>query len=169
MAELQKKVCVLGAFAVGKTSLVGQFVHHKFSDKYLTTMGVKVDRKVLDIDGQGLRMLLWDLAGEDDAHQVRPSYLKGMSGYLLVADSTRKATLDVALSLRDRITESFGALPYSLLINKVDLSSDWELERERLADMEGRGVTVVHTSARTGVGVDEAFQSLGRSLLKETR
>ena len=71
------KVCMLGAFAVGKTSLVQQYVNSIFSEKYQTTLGVKIDKKSLQVDGQQLELILWDLAGEDEFMEVRSSYLRG--------------------------------------------------------------------------------------------
>ena len=80
-----KKICMLGSFAVGKTSLVSQFVSSIFSDKYLSTVGVKVDRKSVSVKGQDVTLMLWDLYGEDGFQRVQKSYLRGASGYLLVA------------------------------------------------------------------------------------
>ena len=97
---IQKKICMLGGFGVGKTSLVSRFVHSIFSDKYLTTVGVKIEKKSVDL-GARSRSDHWDLHGEDDFQKVRMSYLRGASGYLLVADGTRRATLDTALALHD--------------------------------------------------------------------
>ena len=47
----QKKVCMVGTSGVGKTSLVAKFVRSIFSDKYLTTVGVKIDKKTVTVDG----------------------------------------------------------------------------------------------------------------------
>ena len=62
----QKKVCVLGAFGVGKTSLVRRYVQSIFSDAYLTTVGVKIDKKNLNVGETPVTLILWDIAGEDD-------------------------------------------------------------------------------------------------------
>ena len=86
---IQKKVCLLGGTGVGKTSLVAQFVHSIFSDKYLTTVGVKIDKKSVDVDGTDVELVIWDVYGHDDFQKLRVSYLRGTSGYLLVADGTR--------------------------------------------------------------------------------
>jgi small GTP-binding protein len=86
---IQKKVCLLGTSGVGKTSLVAQFVHSMFSDKYLTTVGVKIDKKSMAVDGTEVTLVIWDLAGDDDFQRLQISYLRGTSGYLLVADGTR--------------------------------------------------------------------------------
>ena len=104
---LQKKICMIGAFSVGKTSLVKRYVQSVFSDTYLTTVGVKIDKKTVDVAGRTVNLILWDLAGEDDIASLRMSYLRGAAGYVLVADGTRPSTLDVALSLRERVRTEF--------------------------------------------------------------
>ena len=68
-AVLQKKICMLGGFSVGKTSLVKRYVQSVFSETYLTTVGVKIDKKTVDLSDRIVHLILWDLAGEDD---IRP-------------------------------------------------------------------------------------------------
>ena len=93
-ASLKKKICLIGAFAVGKTSLVRQYVYSLFSEKYLSTVGVKIDKKLLVMDGRELELIIWDLHGEDDFQSVRMSYLRGASGCIYVVDGTRRVTLE---------------------------------------------------------------------------
>src|SRR4026209_2201357 len=93
---LQKKICMLGGFGVGKTSLVSRFVTSIFSDTYLTTIGVKIDKKTFAVDAHEMTLMLWDIYGQDEFQTVRDSYLRGASGYLLVADGTRYATPETA-------------------------------------------------------------------------
>jgi small GTP-binding protein len=91
---LQKKICLLGAFGVGKTSLTRRYVDSIFSDTYLTTVGVKIDKKAVRVGANDVNLLIWDIAGEDDVSAVRTSYLRGAAGYLLVVDVTRAQTLE---------------------------------------------------------------------------
>ena len=163
--KLQKKICMLGAYAVGKTSLVSRFVRSIFSDKYLTTVGVKIDKKSLEIDNVNLSLILWDLAGEDDLYQVRMSYLRGSAGYLLIADGTRRATLDKALELHQRALAEIGEVPFTLVVNKLDVLEDWEIQESDLTSLSESGLQVVATSAKSGVGVEETFQALARKML----
>ncbi|UCI08763.1 Rab family GTPase [Mesorhizobium sp. B1-1-8] len=159
-ASLQKKLCMLGGFSVGKTSLVRRFVSSVFSDTYLTTVGVKIDKKTVDLDGRTVNLILWDLAGEDDLASLRLSYLRGASGYLLVADGTRRSTLDVALSIQQRVEAEFGSLPFALLLNKNDLTDQWVIGDDDVAKLRKNGLWVRSSSARTGEGVEEAFRDL---------
>src|SRR5207302_7436931 len=87
-ATLQKKICVLGGFGVGKTSLVKRYIESIFSESYLTTVGVKIDKKTVDLTDRIVNLILWDIAGEDDLSSLRVAYLRGSAGYLLVADGT---------------------------------------------------------------------------------
>jgi small GTP-binding protein len=162
---IQKKICMLGAFAVGKTSLVARFVKSIFSDKYHTTVGVKIDKKVLQLDGQEVMLMLWDLAGEDEFNKIQTSYLRGSSGYILVADGTRQVTVDKALNLRQTVSEAIGPAPFILVINKADLMEDWELDTATIEDLQQQGITVIKGSAKTGEGVEEAFHTLTRKML----
>ncbi len=165
MGIVRKKICMLGTFAVGKTSLVAQFVHGIFSEKYLTTIGVKIDKKSLEHGGQPIELLLWDLNGEDRFQKVSTSYLRGSDGYLLVADGTRKPTLEAALTLHQRAQDTLGEVPFVLLLNKADLVDEWELEDEDWTHLQALGWTILQTSAKTGTRVDEAFHILAQQLV----
>ncbi len=163
---IQKKICILGAFAAGKTSLVRRFVKGIFSENYLTTVGVKIDKKEMEIEGQELHLILWDLSGEDQFQKLNVSYLRGASGYFLVVDGTRGETLDTARSLQKTVEEACGHIPFVLMCNKLDLKDDWELGDNDLDDCSKKGWIVFKTSAKTGQGVEEAFSSLAGKLLE---
>lgn len=162
---IRKKICLLGAFAVGKTSLVSRFVHSIFSDKYLTTVGVKIDKKSLAVDGQPVELVIWDIYGDDDFQKVRPSYLRGTAGYFLVVDGTRRATLDTAVGLQATAEQVTTRAPFIMVVNKADLADSWEIDDAVLRNYSQKGWQVVRTSAKTGEGVDNAFADLARAML----
>ncbi|MEL6327659.1 MAG: Rab family GTPase [Cyanobacteria bacterium J06626_23] len=164
---LQKKICMVGAFAVGKTSLVAQYVRGIYSEKYHTTIGVKIDKKVVEIGGQTLNLVLWDIHGEDEYQNVRMSYLRGTAAYLLVADGTRRTSLDVALNLRAKVVENIGHLPFVLVLNKADRLADWEITEADIAPLIENGWSVIRTSAKTGLGVEDCFLQLSQQMLQE--
>ena len=157
---LQKKICMLGGFSVGKTSLVKRYVQSVFSETYLTTVGVKIDKKTVDLSDRIVNLILWDLAGEDDISSLRMSYLRGSAGYVLVADGTRPSTLEVALSLRQRVEADLGPLPFVLLLNKNDLREEWAIRDAEIEELRTNGWWVQSSSARTGDGVEDAFKTL---------
>jgi len=161
---LQKKICMLGGFGVGKTSLVSRFVSSMFSDAYLTTVGVRIDKKTVVLESGEMTLMLWDIYGQDDFQTVRDSYLRGASGYLLVADGTRHATLDTAAALQQRAASVVGGVPFLLLLNKADLDREWQVDERALVKLVDRGWTVVKTSAKTGAGVEDAFAKLARAM-----
>ena len=161
---IQKKICMLGSFAVGKTSLVRRFVESIYSDKYHTTVGVKVDKKVVAIGADQVTLLLWDIEGAETEHDLRKSYLRGAAGYLLVADGTRADTLDKAVTLQSRAEETIGAVPFLLLLNKSDLIATWNFDRHQLEALKQRDWEVMDTSAKTGSGVEEAFLILAQKV-----
>jgi small GTP-binding protein len=162
---IQKKICMLGGFAVGKTSLVSRFVNSIFSDKYHSTVGVKIDKKPVSIDGQAMTLMLWDVNGQDDFQTVQPSHLRGMSGYLLVVDGTRRATLETARQLHEKAAATAGDVPFLLLLNKADLGPAWEIDEQSFLALVEQGWRVVRTSAKTGDGVEAAFEKLAREML----
>ncbi len=163
---LQKKICMVGAFATGKTSLVAKFVYSIFSEKYQTTVGVKIDRKTLKIEEKELNLILWDLYGEDEFQKLRTSYLRGSSGYLLVVDGTRKSTLQTAFDLQKRVEDSIGKLPFILVLNKWDLQDEWEIDSESIQAIKNQGWTTIETSAKTGLNVEDIFHTLASKILE---
>jgi small GTP-binding protein len=162
---IQKKICMLGASAVGKTSLVARFVQGHFSEKYLTTVGVKIDKKQVQVDGEEVLLMLWDMQGEDRFQKVQMSYLRGTNGYLLVADGTRRDTIDRALLLQEEARGVAGDAPFYLILNKADLVEEWDVDDATRADLESNGWTIVTSSAKTGENVEETFAGLARRML----
>lgn len=164
---IKKKICMLGAYNVGKTSLVRQFVFSIFEDRYHSTIGVKIDKKEIEIEDQKLQFMLWDVAGEDERFSVPPSYLRGAAGYLLVIDGTRKKTLEQALNLQERAEEAVGNVPFIAVLNKCDLMDEWELDENVMDELSGKNWEVLKTSAKLGTGVEEVFLKLGKMILSQ--
>ena len=165
-AMIQKKVCMLGAFAVGKTSLVARFVSSIYSDHYQTTVGVKVDSKEVAVGGVPVNLVLWDMQGEDELQKVKLVYLRGAAGYLLVADGTRASTLATAESLQRKLTAAIGPVPFVLVLNNADRETDWELDAARVDALRHKGWSIRKSSARTGSGVKESFEHLAALIIR---
>jgi len=161
----RKKICLLGAFAVGKTSLVSRFVHGVFDERYQTTIGVKIDKREVEVDGKGVTLVVWDLYGEDRFQRLEASYWRGSHGLLLVVDGTRAWTLDHAREMHARAREIVGDVPHVLLVNKSDLDAEWRVDPAQLADWVEQGSVVLRTSAKTGENVAAAFDALARKML----
>lgn len=163
---IKKKICMIGAFAAGKTSLVQQHVHSIFSEKYHTTVGVKIDKKTMVVGGQQVDLIIWDLYGEDDFQTVQMSYLRGSAGALYVVDGTRRETLDIAMKLKVRADQAVGPLPTVVAFNKCDLEYRWELTAEDTNRLADEHISTIKTSAKTGYSVEAAFQTLAERILE---
>lgn len=178
--SISKKVCLLGDFAVGKTSLVRRFVYDRFDDRYISTIGVKVSRKTLMVaDETGiveLNLLLWDLAGSDSFRDVRASYLRGASGAILVCDLSRPETLACLPEIAASLRAASGDPALIMAANKRDLLSDPVAPGAAVgaavgaaADMAGLlGIPCHLTSARQGDEVEALFRQLGQQLARST-
>lgn len=159
---ISKKVILTGSFGVGKTSLFNRFIFSRFSDKYLTTIGVKVNKKTLNINGRELSMLVWDIAGEVSQDKVPTSYFLGASGVLYVFDLTRPSTFANIKTDLEYLNKVIPDTIIKVVGNKMDLVSAEELT--------GIKANIQHpwdilTSAKTGDHVEELFNELGVSLL----
>ncbi|SRR5579871_2068730 len=161
---MKKKICMVGQYAVGKTSLVRRFVDSIFDERYQTSIGVKIDRKDVMFGGKPLMLLLWDLAGEDELAQLNVSHLRGAAGYILVADGCRAETLAATVELQRRIAQIEGPIPFVLALNKCDLRDRWEVRSDQAGES---GWPVFETSAKDGSGVEEMFLALAARLLRE--
>jgi small GTP-binding protein len=161
----QKKIALLGAPGVGKTSLVRRFVESLFDDKYLTTIGVKVDKKSLRVGDDDVALMIWDIAGAEEHFSVPSSYVKGAAGYLLVADGTRPETLDAGVRIVEQIDRDLGQIPFVLVLNKHDLVESWRGDLAGDPRLQSRSLATLSSSAKTGENVDEAFQRLAAAIV----
>ncbi len=165
---IKKKICMLGGYAVGKTSLVKNFVHSIFSEKYHITLGVKIDKKSILVNDQEVTLMLWDIAGEEENFTIPLSYLKGSDGYILVIDGTRKKTYDQAIDIQARVQKNMGDLPFVVALNKSDLVDEWEINPSTCSEMEQRKWMVVESSAKSGKGVEKVFANLAEKIFSDT-
>jgi small GTP-binding protein len=165
MEIVQKKICLMGDFAVGKTSLVRRYIEGQFKERYLSTMGVSISRKAIPRGDYRLHMLLWDLAGGEEFAQHQASYLRGTAGALIVCDITRKETLDDLSRYAEQVREANPDSCLIFLANKVDLEDQFDFGLEDLA-LQARSWRCPYllTSAKTGQHVENAFLMLADQL-----
>jgi small GTP-binding protein len=167
MTEIVRKICLLGDFAVGKTSLVSRYVNNVFSDRYLTTVGVKLDtrlQKIAASDGSDVertvKLVIWDLAGSSTLSNPAKAYIQGAHGFLVVCDGTRRATLSSGLSLLANARSQVGDRPSVMLVNKQDLFDSWEIDQDSLDIARQSTQSLYATSAKTGANVERAFRAI---------
>lgn len=119
----------------------------------------------MNVGATDVALILWDIAGEDEVTAIRTSYLRGAAGYFLVVDLTRGETLEVAKSIQARVISEIGAVPFLFLFNKADLEEDQDIPEQSLEELKDAGCVVLRTSAKTGEGVQEAFQILANRMV----
>jgi len=165
---IQRKICILGDFAVGKTSLVRRFVEGRFDDRYLTTIGVKVSRRPVKLQQElTVNLLIWDLAGGEEYTGVQTSYIQGSSGALLVCDLTRPNTFDALEPYARRLQAVNPGSALILAGNKADLAEQHQIEDEMLSELASTlQAAWFITSAKTGNGVETAFTNLANKILE---
>ncbi len=164
---IRKKICLLGDFAVGKTSLVRRYVHGIFDEKYLTTIGVTLSQKSILRAGYELRLIVWDLAGGEDFSRSETLYLRGAAGALILCDLSRADSLPLLRHYAYQLWESSPEAAIILIGNKSDLlhyrqASANQAELARIA--ADLNLDYLLTSAKTGENVDLAFQSLADAI-----
>lgn len=178
-----QKMCLIGDFGVGKTSLIRQFVDRQFSDQYLSTVGVKISSKIVHIDEntyknanandinqniQQLKLLVWDIEGSTRFKAIAPNYLQGARGALIVGDVTRASSLE---NIKSHIQLFQSVNPKScaiIALNKIDLIDSHEQDRllqSMITELNDIKISIYVTSAKTGVGVDSIFQTLAQEIL----
>ncbi|MCW8832827.1 MAG: GTP-binding protein [Colwellia sp.] len=160
---IQKKICLLGASSVGKTSLVKQFVEGIFNEKYLTTIGVKIDKKIVSIENKQVQFLLWDIEGNDRYNVFQERYLRGAAAYIIVVDQTRISSFMEGIDIHT-LARKASNCPAILAINKNDLQANWHWEDKELKDYKDLFELQFSTSAKTGENVEDMFTALARLL-----
>lgn len=151
----KKKVCMVGDFSVGKTSLTQKFVNNVFSDKYLTTIGVKIDT----VEVANTKLIVWDVAGRDSLSPINASYLVGAAGVVLVCDGTRPNTVSGLLDIWQTVKARIGDVPVVVALNKADLDG-WLIDEDAHAAFAAQGWESFSTSAKDGRNVDAIFETL---------
>ncbi|NEO33513.1 MAG: GTP-binding protein [Symploca sp. SIO3C6] len=173
MGMISKKICLVGDFGVGKTSLIRRFVERQFSDQYLSTVGVKISRKTLELMGEkpdqklNLRLMIWDLEGHTKFKGISKNHLQGASGALVVADLTRPETIE---NIPEHINLFLSINPKGIIIvalNKADLFTQEKLQKARQIKEFESILATYQTSAKNGLYVDEIFYQLACEMIKK--
>ncbi|MBN2230210.1 MAG: GTP-binding protein [Candidatus Thorarchaeota archaeon] len=162
------KLVFLGEGGVGKTSLVGRYVYDSFEGDYLATIGAAMHTKPVKVDDTLCKLVIWDIAGQDDFAQLRKAYYQNASGAFFVFDTTRPATLQRIDEWIEALNAVTGKIPIVLLENKVDLES--RIERAELEKIAKKfDMKLIQTSAKEDTNVEEAFLEMTREILEKSR
>ena len=188
MEEVLKKVVLLGDSAVGKTSLMNRFIKNAFDDSYISTVGAKVSKKVVNVSfnnvDYAVSFMLWDIIGSEGYKSTQSRHIAGLNGAIIVADLSRPETIkkleEYWIPLLEETTA--GTMPPILFVgNKLDIvdeevaakalvefiEMDGRIRHDDIVDRYKTLKPYVTTSAKTGHGVEEGFATLGEMMVME--
>ncbi|MHA1798742.1 MAG: Rab family GTPase [Candidatus Helarchaeota archaeon] len=165
MVEYGFKLVLLGDEGVGKSSLIVRYIKNKFLNEYISTIGVDFLTKNLVLNGtDNVRLIIWDIAGQEHWRKKLHLYLKGCDGAILVVDLTRKKTLDGLNFWTDSINEHAPGVPQILVGNKLDLVESRNISSSELKDKTN--FPTFETSAKTGERVEKIFETIARLMIE---
>ncbi len=163
------KLLVLGAPAVGKTSLIRRFTTGKFSETYSKTLGADFLIKFVDYPEKSMRVLLqiWDLAGDARFRFIRRDYYQEAQGALLVYDITRKNTLLEISETHENLLSYCGKVPCILIGNKTDLMNERKVTLEDGQTLAKElNFEFYETSAKSAENVEKAFRRISDLIIE---
>jgi len=170
MSEVSKKfrfkITVIGDGAVGKTSLIQKFTNDNFKEEYIKTIGAQFSIFDKKIDGDKIKLLFWDIAGQDDFNFLRPSFFKNSVAAIIVytleenelGEESFKHIHNWGLDIKKHC----GDIPVVIFGNKVDLINEKQLDTSAVEKIvkENNYLGYFITSAKTGHGVIDAFDAI---------
>jgi len=165
---ISKKIILVGDFSTGKTSLIRRFVDNQFSDTYLSTIGVKISRKMIALESGTIQGLIWDIEGGTKKKPVNKTYLKGANGCILVADITREETIAHIASYIMIVEEISPSIPFILVLNKSDKMTKEEqsvIYKQVVKEYCEQTEAIFLSSAKSGEGVEELFLVMAESMV----
>ena len=161
MTEIHFKVLFVGDASVGKTCLMNRFIHNRFDEGYMSTIGVTFYTKIYDYKGNKIKLQLWDTAGQERFHSITSNYFRNADGILFIYDITNINSFE---GVKDWIKESEdydNNIQKILLGNKCDLIDSREVQKEEVALFcKEKKMDFYETSAKENINLDEAFKRM---------
>ncbi len=171
--KMKVKICLVGEGAVGKTCTIRRFIHDEFDDRYISTLGAKVSKKELVVQGGNggnleVGMTIWDIMGEKGFRELlKEAYFHGAQGLLAVCDVTRRDTLHDLHEWVKAVFKVTGEIPVHLMANKIDLKDRISFDEGELKKFAAKYDSLyIYTSAKTGENIQDAFQKLAEMIAK---
>ncbi len=159
---IRYKMILFGDGGVGKTALVDRFVNDKFDENYITTLGYNVFEKEVMHDNNVISLIIYDIGGQEKFRDLRKKYAEGANNAFLVYDITNRTSFDNIRKWKEDLVEFVGQIPFILIGNKVDLGDQRQVstEESKKFSLEIGALDFIETSAKTGTGLENAFQQL---------
>ncbi|MDH3655161.1 MAG: GTP-binding protein [Myxococcales bacterium] len=164
--RLRRKVCLLGASGVGKSSLVRRFVEGSFDQQHKPSVAMSVFSGTVELGDVALEMMIWDPAGAESRGQYNRSFISGASGLIFVVDATEPQTLDTLLEAQAKERGFIGSRPAILVVNKADLTGDFAISKAQIDAAGKLDWRLIQASAKTGDNVGKVFTTLAELMLE---
>ena len=164
--KLKNKVTIVGDGSVGKTSLIQKFTQGTFQRDYIKTIGAQLTNYKTELNGNKVELIFWDIAGQDDFHFLRPSFYRSSKAaiivYSLEENDLGERSFEHITSWFKDVKQFCGEIPVIIFANKVDLINEQSLDRAKIQNLvkEHNFLDYYITSAKTGQGLDHAFNAL---------
>ena len=170
MGIFKFKITVIGDGVVGKTSLIKKFTKGNFQKEYIKTIGAQLSKFNQEIDGDQCELVFWDIAGQDDFNFLHPLFYKESKAGIIVCsletNDLGKDSFTHIMNWYSELEKYCGDIPVVLFANKVDLVEEDNLDTRKIQEFvkEREFLGYYLTSAKTGQGVHEAFNTIIENL-----
>ena len=157
------KICLLGVPGVGKTSIARRAALNTFSGDYLSTIGIDIYDKVIELNNESLKVVMWDVQGHEKWSPVLPSYVKNSDGIIYIAEHGTFATVEGALDLHHLLVQHLGenlCTNINFVLNKDDIMTNPKVIENVQALSQSHGWNYFSTSAKEGNGINEVILNL---------
>ncbi|OUM62208.1 hypothetical protein PIROE2DRAFT_51733 [Piromyces sp. E2] len=162
------KLLLIGDSGVGKSCLLLRFSEDSFTPSFITTIGIDFKIRTIELDGKRIKLQIWDTAGQERFRTITTAYYRGAMGILLVYDVTDERSFNNIRNWIHNIEQHASEGVNKILIgNKCDILEQKKIDKEQgqaLADEYG--IKFLETSAKSNIGVEEAFFTLARDIKK---
>jgi len=164
--ETAIKVVIVGNGAVGKSSMIQRFCRGVFTKDYKKTIGVDFLERQIDVNGEDVRLMLWDTAGQEEFDAITKAYYRGAQACVLTFSTVDRASFSAIKSWKMKVEDECGDIPMVLVQNKIDLIDQATITPEEAESLAKKmKIRFYRTSVKEDLNVNEVFQYLSEKYL----
>ncbi|KAI9187855.1 GTP-binding protein [Blastocladiella emersonii ATCC 22665] len=162
------KLLLIGDSGVGKSCLLLRFTDDSFTPSFITTIGIDFKIRTIELDGKRIKLQIWDTAGQERFRTITTAYYRGAMGILLIYDVTDERSFNNIRNWIRNIEQHASVGVNKILVgNKCDVTEKKVISKEQGQELADEfGVKFIETSAKSNIGVEEAFFSLAKDIKK---
>ncbi|KAK7576060.1 hypothetical protein V9T40_012346 [Parthenolecanium corni] len=163
-------VVIVGNGAVGKSSMIQRYCRGTFTREYKKTIGVDFLERQIQCEGEDVRLMLWDTAGQEEFDAITKAYYRGAQACVLAFSSTDRSSFEAIHSWKVKVEDECGEIPTVLVQNKIDLVDQCVIDPKE-AELLSRalGAKLIKTSVKEDINVNAVFWYLATQCLAELR